>query len=333
MNEARRNMYLLRALAGAALLSAGAAMAAQAPAWKPEKNVEVIVGTTPGSALDGAARLMQKIWQERSLLGVTSSVVNKPGGNMTVAGAYLSQRTGDPHYFQVISPTMLTDHIIGSGTYSYTDFTPVALLGSQYLAIATRADSPLKSGRDLIAQLKRDPTSASFGINGVGNSLHILIAVLCKAAGVDVKKVRTVAFNGGELMTAALGGHVDVVSTVLSNVAPHVAAGKLRILGIAAPERIGGALADVPTWREQGVDAVVRNWWAVIGAKNLTVEQLAYWDRVMTATTGSAEWKQELAKNYFDDKYLNSAETSVFLRDEYLRLRASLVELGLAKQR
>lgn len=305
---------------------------AQLPAWKPDKNVEIVVGTTAGSALDGTARLVQKIWQERNLPGATSSVVNKAGGNMAIAGAYLSQRTGDAHYLQFISATLLTDHIIGSGNYNYTDFTPVALLGSQYLVIATRTDSPLKSGKELIAQLVRDPASASFGLNGIGNNLHILIAVLGKAGGVDVRKMKTVAFQGGELMTAALGGHVDLVSTVVSNVLPQVTAGKMRVIGVASPQRLGGALADAPTWKEQGIDAVVRNWWAVLGAKGLTAAQVAWWDKVFAATTAAEAWKQELAKNFWDDKPLASAETAAFLREDYAKLRMSLQDLGLAKR-
>jgi putative tricarboxylic transport membrane protein len=331
MHHMRRHLTAVFIIALVATAAApGDASAAQL--WKPEKNVEILVGTTPGSALDASARLMQKIWQERSLPGASSSVVNKPGGNMTVAAAYLQQRSGDAHYFQVISPTILTDHITGSGRFDIAEFTPVALLGSQYLAIATRTESPLKSGRDLVMLLKRDAGAASFGINGVGNSLHILVAAVGKAAGADVKKMRAVAFQGGELMTAALGGHVDVISTVVSNVLPHVATGKLRFIGIAAPERLGGALADTPTLREQGIDAVVRNWWAVIGAGGLTPAQLAWWDRVMAATTATPEWKSELARGFWDDKYLNSAETAAFLREEYARLRSALNEMGLAKR-
>lgn len=235
----------------------GMTASAQSPGWKPEKNVEIIVGTTAGSSLDHTARALQKIWQDRGMLSVASTVINKAGGNMGVAAAYLSQHAGDPHYFQVISPTVLTNHINGGGTYNYTAFTPMALLGNRYVAIAARTDSPIKSGKDLVEQLKRDPTAVKFGINGVGNNLHILVAVVGKAAGADVKKIKTVVFAGGELITAAIGGHVDLISTVTSNILPQAQAGKLRMLGVASPQRLGGALADVPTWKEQGVDAVV----------------------------------------------------------------------------
>jgi putative tricarboxylic transport membrane protein len=320
-------------IAGAALVAmVGFAASAQMPVWKPEKNVELVVGTTAGSALDRTARSVQKIWQDRGMLGVTSTVINKAGGNMSVAAAYLGQHAGDAHYLQFISPTMLTDYITGGSTISYADYSPIALLGSQYLAIATRIDSPIKSGKDLIERLKHDPTSASFGINGVGNNLHILIAVISKESGVDVKRVRTVVFQGGELMTAVIGGHIDLVSTVPSNLLPQLQAGKLRVLGVAAPRRLGGPLADVQTWREQGVDAVVPNWWAVIAPKGLSAAQIDYWDMIFAATTSAEDWKRNLAASFFEPRYLNSAETAGYLRVEYAKLKASLAELGLAKR-
>lgn len=314
------------------LLAGGVTVFAQSPGWKPEKNVELIVGTTAGSSLDRTTRALQKIWQDRGVLGVASAVVNKPGGNMGVAAAYLSQHAGDPHYFQVISPTLLTNHINGGGTYNYTDFTPMALLGNRYVAIAARADSPIKSGKDLLEQLKRDPAAVSFGINGVGNNLHILIAVVGKAAGADVKKIKTVVFAGGELITAAIGGHVDLISTVTSNILPQVQAGKLRMLGVASSRRLGGALADFPTWREQGVDAVVQNWATVLGAKGLTAAQIAYWDGVFATTTSTEEWKTGLVKSQWEVEYLNSADTTAYLRNDYKNLRAALADLGLAKR-
>lgn len=313
-------------------LAGGMTVSAQSPGWKPEKNAEIIVGTTAGSSLDRTARALQKIWQDRGVLGVASAVINKPGGNMGVAAAYLSQHAGDPHYFQIISPTLLTNHINGGGTYNYTDFTPMALLGNRYVAIAARADSPIKSGKDLLEQLKRDPTAVSFGINGVGNNLHILVAVVGKASGTDVKKIKTVVFAGAELITAAIGGHVDLISTVTSNILPQVQAGKLRMLGIASPHRLGGALADFPTWKEQGVDAVVRNWATMLGPKGMTAAHVAYWDRVFGTTTSTEEWKTGLAKSQWEVEYLNSADTTAYLHDDYKNLRAALVDLGLAKR-
>jgi putative tricarboxylic transport membrane protein len=271
------------------------------------------------------------MWQDKALLGVPSSVVNRVGGNGAIAWSYLDRHPGDPHYFQIASAVMLTAHITGLSTYHYTDFTPAAILGSQFLVIATRAESPIKSGRDLIDRLKRDPTSVSFGINSAGfSNLHMLIAVVAKAAGADPKNIKVVAFQGTSV-TATLGGHVDVVSTVNSSILPQLEAGKMRILGIAAPQRQGGALANVATWREQGVDTVIRNWVGLVGVKGMTPAQVNYWDRVLAATVSTEEWKADLAKAMMETDYLNSADMTKFLAAEYARLQAALADLGLGK--
>jgi putative tricarboxylic transport membrane protein len=308
-----------------------AASHALAQSWKPTKNVEVVVALAPGSLQDRMGRQVQRVWQDKALLGVPSSVVNRVGGNAAIAWSYMERHPGDPHYFQIASPLILTAHITGLSTHHYTDFTPAALLASQFLVIATRTESPIKSGRDLIERLKRDPTSVSFGINSAGfSNLHMLIAVVARAAGADPKKIKMVAFQGTSV-TATLGGHVDVVSTVNSSILPQVEAGKMRILGIGAPQRLGGALADVPTWREQGVDTIARNWVGLVGVKGMTPAQIAYWDRVLAAMVATEEWKADLAKVMMEPDYLNSASMTKFLASEYARLQAALADLGLGK--
>jgi putative tricarboxylic transport membrane protein len=311
---------------------AAAALPAAAQAWKPSKNVELIIALSPGSNQDRNGRTLQRVWQDKGMLPVTSSVVTKVGGNAAVAWTYLSAHPADPHYFQISSPTILTSHITGGSPYHFTTHaTPVALLGSQYLVIATRTENPVRTGKDLLDKLKRDPASVSFGINSTGNNLHMLVATLGKAAGIDPKKLKIVVFAGAELNVAALGGHVDFISTAVSNVVPSVQGGRMRVIGIAAPARASGLLADAPTWKEQGVDVVSPNWLGLIGAKGLTPPQVAYWDGILAATVATDEWKAELARNFAEPDYRNSAGFTRFLQAEYGKLKAGLVELGIAK--
>jgi putative tricarboxylic transport membrane protein len=317
-----------------AILCALAHTSAPAPAqgWKPEKNVEIVIGLTAGSSQDRTGRALQKIWQETNALGVTNSVVNRVGGGGQIAWNYLSQHAGDPHYVLVVSPALVTSQITGASRLTYADFTPFALLGGQYLAAAVRTESAIGSGRDLLERLKRDPYTLSIGINTAGSSLHIVAGMIVKAAGGDPKKARYVVFQGAELMTAGIGGHVDAIVTVASNIQPHVDAGKLRMLAVAAPRRLSGALASVPTWKEQGLDLVMTNWAGVVGAKGITPQQVAFWDRLLAAAVATAEWKAFLETNQWEADYLGSADFIRFLRAEELKLKAALTDLGLAKQ-
>ncbi len=305
---------------------------ARAQPWKPEKNIEMLIGLSAGSSQDRTGRMLQKVWQDTKTVNASVNVVNRPGGSGQVALTVLAQRAGDAHTLYVVSPTFLTSYINGLGTFQFTDFTPLALLGRQYLAVAVRPESAVKSARDLMERLKRDPYTFTVGINGAGGTLHIVAGLLVKAAGGDPKKARITAFNGGELMTAGIGGHVDAIVTVASNIQPHVESGKLNMLAVTAPKRLAGALASVPTFKEQGVDLILQNWAGLFGAKGLTRQQIAFWDGAIGASVVTPAWQAFTESNQWEPAYLNSAEYRRFLQSEDKRLRAALVDLGLAKQ-
>ena len=309
-----------------------AATPAVAQMWKPEKGIDIMIGLTAGSSQDRTGRALQKTWQDAHLVNVPVTVINRPGGGGQVAAMVLTQRPGDAHVLLVVSPTIVSRHITGLGTLRFSDLTPLALLGNQYLAVAVRSDSPLKSAQDLMARLKRDPYSFSIAINGTGGSLHMMTAMLIRTAGGDPRKARIPSFQGGELMTAGIGGHVDAICTVASNILPHVESGKLNMLGVAAPKRLTGALASVPTLREQGIDIVVSNWAGVAAPKGLTAAQVAYWDGVLATTVAAPSWKAFVEQNQWDPEYLPSAAFVKHLQAEEKRLRTALTDLGLAKQ-
>ena len=315
-----------------ALLCAAAAAHAQ-PAWKPEKSVEIIIGTSPGGPQDRLGRTLQKVLQESRLVEVPVSVENKPGGGGAVALAALAQRTGGST-LMINAPTMLNNQITGKSPLPYTDFTALAILGIEYECVAVRADSPLKSAKELVDRLKKDPSALSVSIGtSLGNAGHLAYALAMKAAGVDIKKLKTVAFNSaGDGITALLGGHIDLASTPPSAVLQHVQAGKLRVLALTAPTRAHGELANVPTWKELGVNSTHEVWRGLIGTRGMTRAQIAYWDDVLGRLVKTDAWKKELEQTQIENVYRNSAETVKYLKAEYDESRVILTDLGLAKQ-
>ena len=315
-----------------ALLCIAASAHAQTSAWKPEKNIEIVVGLTAGSSQDRSARAIQNIAQGKALLNVTSSVVNRVGGAGNVAWNYLAQHAGDAHYLQIASPTILTNYIIGSAQFTYSDYTPLAMLGSQYIGLAVRAESPLKSARELVERLRADPASITVATNSTGSYLHIVCALTARAAGVDPKKLKLVIFQGGELMTAALGGHVDVIATVTSNLLPHVQSSKLRLIGVSSPRRLTGTFAQTPTLKEQGVDAVLANWQGVFGPPKLGAPQIAYWDGVFARLAKTDEWRRDQEQSAWEMEYLGAQDYARFLKSDYDQAKAIFTELGLARK-
>ena len=318
---------------GAVLSFASGRAAGAAAGWKPEKPIEIIAPSGAGGTTDRTARVLARIITQHKLVEVPVNVVNKPGGNGIIGLTYLDQHPNDPHFVIIGTSASITNHIMGLIPYNHTRFTPLAMLFEEYLAVNARADSDLKSGRDLVERLRKDPQSASIGIStSIGGANHTALMVAMKAGGVDLKRLKTVIFAGGAASTTALlGGHVDVINTAPGNMVQHFLSGKLRPLAISAPQRLKGAFATVPTWKEQGVNAVASSWRGLLGPRGLSAEQVAFWDRVLLALTRTDEWQKDLQDNYWDEGYADAKSARRRYDEEYAEFKAILQELGAAK--
>lgn len=321
----------LCSLVGAALLVMAGTAAAQE--WKPERHVELIVPAGAGGSLDNVGRTFQRLWNELKLMPASSAVVNRAGGGHAIAYNFLNQHAGDPHFLSITSSTLHTSNINGRVKLSYRDFTPLAVMLTEYIAFAVRPDSPLKTGRDLIEALRRNPASLSLALSSaLGGTHHISFGMPLLSGQVDIRKTKMVAFNStGEAVTALLGGHVDVLSGGTVQIAPHVASGRMRLLAVTSAQRLPGALAAGPTWPELGYKGVFENWRGVIGTKGMTPEQIAYWDGVFGKMAQSSQLGALAQKNQWVINYRNSAETRKFLAGEYAEIREVMDFLGLAK--
>ena len=213
------------------------------------------------------------------------------------------------------------------------DFTPIASLFNDYVVFAVNADSPIKTGKDLVDRLKSNPRSISVGFaTSLGSHNHIAAGLLMKTAGGNARELKSVAFKGSaEAVTALLGGHLELVTTAGGNVAAHVQTGKLRVVAVSADKRLSGVFANVPTWKEQGVNLVYGGWRSIMGPKGLTTAQVAFWESALRKAAQSNEWKAELQRNYWSDDFVTSAQFRKDLDKDYADMKAVLVELGLAR--
>jgi putative tricarboxylic transport membrane protein len=260
-------------LFGASMALAAASVIAQE--WKPARNIDIVVASGAGGSSDRSARVVQKLLQANPAFP-SISVTNRPGGGGTIAWTFLTQHPGDAHYIATFSSTMLTNHILGTSNLSYRDFTPLNILFREYILLAVRAESPIASAKDLLERLKKDANSVSFAFSSSrGNHNHVVIGMIFKAAGADPRKAKVVIQrSGGDGMTAVLGGHIDVLVGAPANALPHIQVGRARAIGLSAPQRHAGATAELPTLKEQGIDAIFYRWSGFIGAKGLTPRKL-----------------------------------------------------------
>lgn len=327
-----RSMGSLAVTISCLVLFGAAGIGTAAAQWAPKQPVEIVVGFSPGGAVDRIARTLQRIFQDRRLV-FSSVVVNKPGGAGNVGWAYLDQHEGDGHYIAVTTPTIMTNHITGRSQYNYTDFTPIAQFFTESVAFAVRADSPIRDWSDLMARMRKDPASVTLASSSREGAAPLTFAMAIKEARIDPKAMKLVVFaSAGQAVIAAVGGHADVVLSIAETVKLQLRENRVRILAISAPKRPAeGPLAAVPTLIEQGVNVAFRSWRGVLGPRNMPPAQIAYWDDVFTKMVATEDWNKELALYDAANEYQNSAGSRAYLTAQYEQLKAILTELGLAK--
>lgn len=308
--------------------------AAQAQGWSPQKNVEIIVGSAPGGSNDKTARSVERALVNNKLVDQPITVVNKPGGGSSIAFTYVAQRAGDPHILLVGTTALLTNHITGRSKIHHNDFTHIASLFNDYVVFAINANSRIKDGKDLAQRLKTDPQSVAIGFaTALGSHNHIAAGLLMKAVGGSPRDLKAVAYKGSaEAITNLLGGHIDLVTTAAGNAAGHVAAGRMRVVAVAGPRRFEGALADVPTWKELGIDLVYGGFRGIVGTKGIGPEQAKFWEGALRKASETPEWQDNLKKNYWSNDFLTGKDFTKDLDETYAAMKSVLVDLGLAKQ-
>jgi putative tricarboxylic transport membrane protein len=321
-------------VAVAVALGAAIAFPACAQGWKPERNVEIVVNSGAGGAADRQARLVHKMLQA-VVPGLPSmTVVNRTGGGGIVALTFMTQHPGDAHYLSILSTAIVTNNVIGTTKLSYRDVTPLNIVMREYITATVRPESPIANAQDLIARLKKDPSSVAFAFaTARGNQNHIVIGMLARAAGVDPKALKTVVFPSGAAgLTAVLGGHVDVLVGTPGTALTQAAGGKARILGITAPTRQPGRLANVPTFRDQGIDAYYYAWRGFLAPKGIAAGQVAFWEQAFEKMTQADSWKQDLENNGWTEDLRHSEETRKHLEAEHELLGRMLAELGVIQR-
>ena len=315
-------------VAAAALVSFSCA----AQGWKPTRPVAFITPSSPAGSLDLTARLMQKVWDDARTVGVPIVVINKPGAGNGIAWTYLNERS-DGHAISIGNTNLVSNQVTGAHAIGHRDVTPLALLFDDYFALVVRADSPLKSMADVRDRLRADPGSVAVGFGpGIGAGSHTGAAVAWKSMGIDVRKSRFVPYkSAGDGIVAMLAGEIEVVCGTAANMPPFIAGGRVRALGVIAPQRLNGSLAVVPTLKEQGFDAVFTNWRGIIGAKDMRREQIAFWEKALMDVNDSDAWKKELDRNFWRANFMTGPKLREFLDAESIRFRTLLTELGLSK--
>ena len=318
------------ALACAPLRAADTPKGGALPADYPNRYIEFIIPFAPGGGVDLFGRTVAQLLNEQKIVSKQITVVNRPGAGGSVGMQLMVQRKGDPYSLLGIAIHAIVTPLTLGTPYSYKDMTPIAKVFSEYEMMVVRAESPIKSLKDIEAVLRKDPGGYSIGGASLGNADHIAVALFAKAIGVDPGKLRYIPYSGGESNPAILGGHVDVGMGGLDLIT-QVEAGRMRVLALSSPKRLGGRFKNMPTFTEQGYDVINENWRGIFGPPEMPAGVVQYWKNALAQMEKSAAWKAELEKN----QWVNTFETDGFrasLDKDGAEYAALLKQLGLSKR-
>ena len=301
----------------------------------PSKPMNFIAPGGAGGGWDTTIRTVAKVLKDTKSVGVPMPVTNKPGGGGGVALAYLQEQEGNDKAIAVYSPPLLLINLNGTSKYSYKDLTPISRLITDYGAFVVKKGSKYESIKEIMDALKEDPKSVKFGGNSSAGSMdHIQFLMIAKAAGVkDIKDIDYISYQNNEGAAQLLGGHIDLLSTGLGDVSALLNSGQLLGLAQTADERVGeGALADIPTCKESGIDASFYNWRGLFGAPDMPEEALKYWEETLGSMVETPEWDDAVRKNGWSKSYAGSEDFATFLEKTNEEYKAILDDIGMLKK-
>lgn len=290
----------------------------------------IIAPANPGGGWDQTARSLQTVLQEEGISG-NVQVQNVPGAGGTIGLAqFASQQKGNANALIVGGYVMVGAILTNNSPVSLKDVTPIARLTGEYEAIVVPASSDIQNIGDLVAKLKADPGSVSWGGGSAGGTDHITAGLFAKAAGVDPTKINYIAYSGGgEALASILGSQVTAGISSYGEFEGQVKAGTLRLLAISSAERLEGI--DAPTLKEGGLDVVIENWRMVAAPPGLSAEQEAAINADIEKLAKSKGWQETLKTKGWMDTYLAGDEFRAQLDKDVEATAAILKDIGLVK--
>ena len=258
------------------LCIAGLVFSCQAMAQYPTKPLRMLVGFPPGGANDIVARIAAQKLSET--LGQPVVVENRPGNAGVVAAEALAKATPDGYTLMLGSTgtNAIAPALNSKLPYDPVNaFTPVGLIGVAPSAMVVNAAVAAQSVREFIALARSRPGKLTYASSGNGTTLHLGGELFKLMAGVDLVHI---PYKGNaQALNDVVGGQVDMIFSALPPALPLAKAGKVRILGVAIPERLR-SMPEMPTVAEQGLPGYEMSTWygvfAPAGSPPEAVEKL-----------------------------------------------------------
>ncbi len=293
-------------------------------------SVKIMIPANPGGGWDQTGRNLAKAMTEADVVKHVQ-FDNKGGAAGTIGLAqFVNTAKGDGSAILVGGMVMVGGIILNKSQVNLSQVTPLARLTGEFEVLVAPVDSDIKTLADLIAKLKANPGSVSWGGGSAGGTDHILAGMIAQAVGVDAAKVNYIAYaGGGEALAAILGGHVTVGISGYAEFAGQIKAGKFRALALSSDKRVPGI--DVPTFKEQGVNVDLFNWRGIFAAPGISDAQRNELLKSVDTTVKSKQWQETLTRMDWADLYLPGDGFKKYVDDENKRIGDILAKLNLKK--
>lgn len=308
-------------------------MASMVQAYEPSKPT-CIAPAKPGGGFDLTCRVISTGFERAGILETPMAVTFMPGGVGAVAYNHINKVNPDDGdalvAFSSGSLLNLAQGKFGKGL-DENDARWVGTAGVDYGAIMVKADAPWQTLADLVADMRKDPSSFVLGAGGgVGSQDWMKAAILMKASSIDPKKMRYVAYEGGgEALAALMGGHIKVYPGDIGEMKGQLEAGKVRVLAVMAPQRLEGEFASIPTAQEQGFDAewtILRGYY--LGPK-VSDEAYQYWADQFAKAYKTEGFQKTVAEKGLMPFSMYGGELDAYVKERVQDMRALAKAAGL----
>jgi len=255
--------HVLSLLAGYGLV---AVATARAETGALPSALKVVLPLPPGGSADAAVRLLGDLLHKRH--GTTVTLENRPGASGLLGLKTASTAAADGSTLAYIISSHVTTDLLSPQLDLLKEFDAVTMDSSAVYLVLVNADSPYRSLAGLVAAAKQSPGKLTYGSGGPGSALHIGMATLADAAGMQMLHL---PYKGGIAAAQALAaGEVDVALALPGSARALLAGGRVRALAVMAPDRLA-LMPEVPTMREAtGVSAVYGSWSGYVVPKGYT---------------------------------------------------------------
>ena len=288
-----------------------------------KKPIEFVVLFPAGSSADVTARVLAEGMGKQ--LGTNIVVVNRPGGGGAVGYKYAAAQAADGYHLVWNSNSISTTYHTGTLAFDYKAFAPVARVQVETPLLFVRGEAPWKNLRDFVQQAKANPGKLTVGNSGTGSHTHFSSVWLFSAAGAQVTDV---PFGAAQVVPSLLGGHVDAVVQLPGALAGAVKAGTVRAL-VALSATRDRAFPDVPTAREQGVNAAAELWRGVAVPRGTPPKVVARLEDAIRRTVASPEFVSAADKLLVMPAFAPAAEFGKLIAQEDVEIARSIAALGL----